>query len=150
MVYAIGVGLMKKTYKGYFKKIDFVFFNAKKIRKAIDEARQDKGHKNFNGSGIADPTAAVVINNLSPLRYVFIGGNRLEWPERWLKLVDLVYANATDFGRECLDGFYVRGESYEATYTRIHVHQSTHSRAWKELKHLQELYAVQLGLIRVI
>lgn len=141
---------MNRSYKGYFKKIDFVFFNRKKIRKAIDEARADRGNKNFNGSGIADPTAAVAINNLSPLRYVFIDGSRLESPDLWLMFVDLVYKNATDFGRECLDGFYVKHETYKQTYTRLHADQSTLSRAWKDLNHLQELYAVQLGLIRVL
>ena len=141
---------MKRKQAGYFTKIDWVFYNARKIKKAVEEARSDKGNKTRNGSGIADPTAAVVLNNLSPLRYVVFDGKRLEYPERWLKLVDLVYKNVNDIGRECLDGLYRRNETKKQTYTRINIEQSTHSRAWKEIKHIQELYAVQLGLIRVL
>lgn len=141
---------MPKNSDGYFAKIDFVFYNAQRIKKAVEEARQDRGSKNFNGSGIADPTAAVVLNNLSPLRYVVLGTRRLEYPERWLKLVDLVYSHVNDIGRECLNGKYIKREKNRETYERINIEQSTHSRAWKEIKHIQELYAVQLGLIRVL
>ena len=141
---------MKRKQAGYFAKIDWVFYNARKIKKAVEEARSDKGNKTRNGSGIADPTAAVVLNNLSPLRYVVLDAKRLEYPERWLKLVDLVYKNVNDIGRACLDGKYVKRESSKQTYTRINIEQSTHSRAWKEIKHIQELYAVQLGLVRVL
>lgn len=141
---------MQGNYGGYFTKIDFVFYNAQRIKKAVEEARADKGNKSYNGSGISDPTAAVVLNNLSPLRYVVLDAKRLEYPERWLKLVDLVYKNVNDIGRACLDGKYVKRESSKQTYTRINIEQSTHSRAWKEIKHIQELYAVQLGLVRVL
>ena len=141
---------MPKNNEGYFAKIDFVFYNVPRIKKAVEEARQDRGNKTFNGPGVADPTAAVVLNNLSPLRYVVLGNGRLEYPERWLKLVDLVYCHVNDIGRECLDGKYIKGETNKQTYERINIEQSTHSRAWKEIKHIQELYAVQLGLIRVL
>ena len=141
---------MQGNYGGYFTKIDFVFYNSARIKKAVEEARADKGNKSYNGSGISDPTAAVVLNNLSPLRYVVLDAKRLEYPERWLKLVDLVYKNVNDIGRACLDGKYVKRESSKQTYTRINIEQSTHSRAWKEIKHIQELYAVQLGLVRVL
>jgi hypothetical protein len=141
---------MQKKYAGYFSKIDFVFYNADKIKKAVAEARADKGNKSVHGSGISDPTAAVVLNNLSPLRYVVFDGKRLESPETWLILVDLVYKHVNEIGRECLDGMYKRNETKKQTYTRINIEQSTHSRAWKEIKHIQELYAVQLGLIHVL
>jgi hypothetical protein len=140
---------MKKEC-GYFKKIDFVFYNKKKIQAAIDEIRQDKGHKSYNGSGVSDPTAAVVINNLSPIRYAMIDGRRLEYPERWLKLVDLVYKNASDTGKILLDGLYVYHKKSRDVYESIPIEQPTFSRYWKDIKHIQELYAVQLGLIRVL
>ena len=141
---------MQQWYSDYFRKIDFVFYNKSRIKEAVEEARQDKGNKSYNCSGIADPTVAVVLNNLSPLHYIVLDGKRLECPEQWLKLVDLVYKNVNDVGRACLDGKYVKRETNKQTYKRINIEQSTHSRAWKEIKHIQELYAVQLGLIRVL
>ena len=141
---------MRQKDQVYFKKIDFVFYNRGKIKRAVEEARIDKGNKSSKGSGVSDPTAAVVLNNLSPLRFVVIDGRRLEYPERWLKLVDLVYAKATEMGRELLDGLYIRQESSRKTYERVNIEQSTFSRYWRDLRHVQELYAVPLGLIRVL
>lgn len=140
----------KKNDAPYFAKIDFVFFNREKIRKAIKEARDDKGKKNCNGSGISDPVAAVALNNLSPLLFVYIGDRRLEKPETWLQLTDLVYIKASDVEKSLLDSRYVRNESSEDSYHRVKIEQSTFSRMWKDIKHIQELYAVQLGLIRVL
>lgn len=140
----------KKTDRPYLAKIDFVFFNRRRIEKAVREARADKGKKNYNGSGVSDPVAAVVLNNLSPLLFVYIDGRRLENPETWLNLIDLVYRNVSDIGKSLLDSRYVRCESSVASYMRADISQSTFSRMWKKIEHLQELYAVQLGLIRVL
>lgn len=140
----------KKTDRPYLAKIDFVFFNRQRIKKAVQEVREDKGKKNYNGSGVSDPVAAVVLNNLSPLMFVYLDGRRLENPETWLKLVDLVYKHVSDTGKCLLDSRYVRRESSAASYTRANISQSTFSRMWKKIEHLQELYAVQLGLIRVL
>ena len=69
---------MRHKDQVYFKKIDFVFYNRAKIRKAVEETRIDKGDKSSKGSGVSDPTAAVVLNKLSPLRFVVVDGRRLE------------------------------------------------------------------------
>lgn len=140
----------KKTDRPYLAKIDFVFFNRGRIEKAVREAREDKGKKNYNGSGVSDPVAAVVLNNLSPLMFVYIDGRRLEKPETWLRLVELVYRHVSDVGKSLLDSRYVRCESSVDSYIRANISQSTFSRMWKKIEHMQELYAVQLGLISVL
>ena len=141
---------MKRNRPPYFSKIDYVFYNRDKIKRAVEEVRQDKGNKSYNGSGISDPTAAVVINNLSPIRYAVIDGRRLEYPERWLKLVEMVYKNTSDTGKILLDGLYVYHKKSKEVYESIPIEQPTFSRYWKDIQHIQELYAVQLGLIRVL
>lgn len=142
--------MRRQNDRPWLKKIDFVFYNREKIKKAVNEARLDRGQKNFNGSGISDPTAAVVLHHLSPLHYVVIDDGRLEYPERWLKLVELVYDNVSDTGKAMLDGLYVHHKKSREVYESIHIEQPTFSRYWKEIQHIQELYAVQLGLIRVV
>lgn len=76
----------------YMRKIEFVFFNEKEIREAVDEAREDsKTPELRNGSGCPDPTASTAIRNLSPIPSVMIDGVELKSPESWLAVIDKTY-----------------------------------------------------------
>lgn len=136
---------------GYFKKIDFVFFNERQIRAMVRDIRNGAVEHEANGSGISDPTAAQAIRNIIPIKTIYVNGYRLEWPESWLHVVDVVKAKCLEYNKSylrVLDWYYKR-VPYQQVCEEISVEQSTLSKMWKEVRHLQELCAVQEGLIRV-
>ncbi len=138
-----------EKHNGYFKKIDFVFFNAGKIRELVKEAKMGASiEHNTNGSGVSDPTAAEAMHNMMPIRFITLQGNRLEWPERWLHVVDMVYLLCDEFLLSVLRAKY-NNENYKTTCRRLSIAQSTHSKMIAKIKHYQELCAVQEGLIRI-
>lgn len=134
--------------KVHFKKIDFVFFNAGKIRDAIVEARCGRVEHNVNGSGIGDPTAAQAMHRIMPIKAVVIDCKRLEWPESWMRVVDAVYNLCDERHLYVLAAKY-GGENYKRVCQQLHIAQSTHSKMWSEIRRFQELCAVQEGLIRI-
>lgn len=138
-----------EKHNGYFKKIDFVFQNKGKIREAIKEAREGVSrHRECNGSGLSDPTAAQAVNNVMPLRFVKIDDGILEWPEAWLRVVDMFYTICDPVFIDVMESKYAE-EPYQKTCDRIGISQPTRSRYWGKVRHLQELCAVQEGLIRI-
>lgn len=132
----------------YFKKIDWVFFNERAIRAIVLDIRNDIGKHEHNGSGVSDPTAAQAMRNVMPIRAISLYGCRLEWPEAWLRVVDMVRAHLDERYRAILEGHYKR-HTQEKMTRKANSSQSTVSRMWKEIRHVQELCAVQEGLIRV-
>lgn len=133
---------------GYFKKIDFVFANEKKIRELVMEAKQGSGEHGANGGGVSDPTAAQAIHNVMPIRFITVNGSRLEWPEAWLRVIDMVRMRCSAEQIVVLQGMTMK-ESYHKTLRKLNVSQSTLSRMRHEVRHFQELCAVQEGLIRI-
>lgn len=133
---------------GYFKKIDFVFFNAAKIREAVTDAKYGPMEHGVNGSGVGDPTATQAIHNIMPVRFIRVEGNQLEWPEAWLHVYDMVRAMCDAIELDVMQAHY-GDENYKKTCRRLNIAQATHSRLWGQVRHYQELCAVQEGLIRV-
>lgn len=136
---------------GYFKKIDFVFSNEGQIRATVRDIRNDTADHEHNGNGVSDPTAAQAIQNVTPIRQIYVNGYRLEWPEAWLHVVDVVKIKCAECNKSylrVLDWKYKR-IPYQQVCSEIGVEQSTLSKMWNEVQHLQELCAVQEGLIRV-
>jgi hypothetical protein len=140
--------VLLEKHNGYFKKIDFVFYNAHKIREAVEEAKFKPIDHNANGSGVGDPTAAQAIHNILPIKYVTVEGKRLEWPEAWLRVYDVTISKCTPIMLGVLRAFY-NDENYIKTCDRLGISQPTHSRLKGQFRHIQELCAVQEGLIRV-
>ena len=63
---------------GYYRKIDFVFYNEQAIRDAIEDAREGaRPRTERNGSGVGDPTASTAIRNITPLISVKLGDGSL-------------------------------------------------------------------------
>ncbi len=84
----------RRTGTEYVRKIDFVFYNEKEIRQAVLDAREASPPPSGVGSKnhVSNPTEAKALRNLTLLRNVRVQGRDLEWPERWLKVIDTVYA----------------------------------------------------------
>lgn len=137
-----------ERHNGYFKKIDFVFNNAGKIREAVQEAKYGKQEHNVNGSGVSDPTAAEAMHNIMPIRFVEIDGGRLEWPESWLRVYDMTYKFCDEMQLDVMVSKYAK-ENYKVTCERLNISQPTRSRLWAQVRHIQELCAVQEQLIRI-
>ena len=77
---------------GFIRMIDFVFYNERKIREKVEEARTSLRVPELkNGSKLSDPTASQAIYNLTPLAAVRVDGHDLPQPEKWLEVVDKVY-----------------------------------------------------------
>lgn len=133
---------------GYFKKIDFVFFNVRKIKDAVMDEKFGGVARNNNGSGVSDPTAAAVMHHMLPIRVITINGSQLEWPEKWLHMVDMVYTMCDESHMTLLNARY-GGENYKKTCRRMSIAQSTYSKMWSRIRHYQELCAVQEGLVRI-
>lgn len=77
------------------RKIEFMIRHEKEIAAAVEEARLCvRGHTGGTPSGhsyVSDPTAAQAIRKAEELPFVEIDKlGRVEWPERWLKVVAAV------------------------------------------------------------
>ena len=134
---------------GYYKKIDFVFFNEKRIRDAVNDERYGvKARTERNGSGIGDPTASEAIRNITPLVSVKLGDGVLEWPEHWLKVID-----ATKTGTH--GDVLIAGCDYYScvpiclTKATLNVSQTVCYELRDAFRRFAELCAVQMGLIKI-
>ena len=134
---------------GYFKKIDFVFYNEKRIRQAVQDERCNRGEVvGRNRSGVGDPTASTAIRNLTPLRLVRIGDGTLEWPEHWL---DVIKRTKEWAPHDCLivgEDFYA-GTDRSITMAKLTIAKTQYYYLLDEFKQHAALVAVQLGLIKV-
>ena len=135
---------------GYYKKIDFVFFNEKRIRDAVNDERYGvKARTERNGSGMGDPTASEAIRNITPLISVRLGDGSLEFPEHWLKVIDATKLWAQgDRLVVALD--YYAGEIWKITAAKLSISMPTYYRLLDDVRNYASLCAVQLGLIKIL
>ena len=127
------------------RAFEFMMRNEKKIREAVEEARcSKKGRSGGATSGhcfIPDPTAGEAIRRAEELRRVEIeGGGTVEWPERWIRVIDAVKAwcEPSFLRREILRRRY-GGESYIATCREVHISE----RRYHEIIFAIRSYALQ-------
>lgn len=147
------LGQRQRSNEIYFRKIDFIFCNEEKIRVAVAEARADDGrpHLRQKAAG-SDPTATQAVRNLTPLLKVMINCNEtIEFPERWLEVIDKTWAWAQkqkDCRYEAARRRYAK-DDYHKTCRELHISTTTFFRLVDLVKMYAALHAVQLGLIRV-
>lgn len=127
------------------RAFEFMMRNERNIREAVAETKAAKrGHTGAAPTGhafVADPTASEAIRSADELAYVEIeGGGRVEWPERWLRVIDAVRAWCEPDGvrREILRRRY-GGESYIATCREVHISE----RRYHEIIFAIRSYALQ-------
>ncbi len=143
------------------RAFEFMIRNEKKIRDAVEEARANKGgHTGGTPTGhafISDPTAGEAIRNVEELSFVEIeGGGRVEWPERWLSVIDAVRAWCEPFylRREILRRRY-NGESWTKTCAEIKISRDRYlsETRYREIIRSIRSYALQcaaqVGVIKV-
>ena len=142
----------QRSSEPYFRKIDFIFYNEAKIRLAVEEMRLDDGRPRLPSNGISNPTQMQAVRNLTPLEKVSLDGvHSVEFPERWLEVVDKTWSWAkaqNDCRAEVARRRYAK-EDYRITCRELGVSNSTRRRLFDFVRMYAALHAVQLGLIRV-
>lgn len=133
------------------RAFEFMIRNEKKIREAVEEARASKksrtGRTPTGHAYISDPTAGEAIRNVEELSFVEIeGGGRVEWPERWLRVIDAVRAwcEFSYLRREILRRRY-DGESWTKTCAEIKISRDRYLSETKYREILRSIrsYALQ-------
>ena len=150
----------RRTGRGedFMRTIDFVFYNERAIRDAVQKARM-KSLLNSSflvrvgaASKLNDPTATLALRNLTPLAAVTINdGEIVERPESWLEVIDKTYnfcAKCNDRRLEVAKRRY-RREDYRKTCADLEISNTTRRRLLELVKIHAVLQAVQLGLIEV-
>lgn len=114
------------------RAFEFMMRSERKIREAVEEARASKksrtGRTPTGHAYIPDPTAGEAIRNAEELHFVEIeGGGRIEWPERWLRVIDAVRAwcEPIPIRREILRRRY-SGEGWVKTCAEIKTAEGRH------------------------
>ena len=147
---------MAQRQSKYMREIDFIFYNAEAIRDAVRKEKMMTSTSAFlserRGSGISDPTALTVIKRLTPLKSVRItGGAIIEYPERWLEVVDKTNSHCAkkkDCRLEVAKRRY-RGEDYRKTCQELNISNAHRMRLLEKFKTYAVMLAIQFGLMRV-
>lgn len=142
--------------EAYMRKIDFIFYREKEIREAVYQARLNMTVggtlRLINSTGIPDPTATQAVRNLTPLKFVTLSeGEIIEYPERWLEVIDKTYkycSTQKDCRLEVARRRY-QSEDYRKTCRELNISDTARRRLLELVKIYAALQAVQLGLIQV-
>lgn len=138
------------------RTIEFMLYRQKEIENAIKMARleEQSGHNGGNNTGhalISDPTAIQGIKAAMELRRIVLdNGDIIEWPERWIQVLQATYQQADKLEREVLVARYIRKEYAPTTWTRLHIGKSLYYTVRDDSLVFAEKAACQLGLLKVI
>lgn len=143
----------QRSSEPYFRKIDFVFYNEGKIRVAVAEMRLDDGRPHIPQKiELSDPTVSQALRNLTPIKSVMLNcGQSLEYPERWLIVIDKTWhwaKSQNDCRYEVARRRYAY-EDYRKTCRELQISDTRRRRLLDLVRMYASLHAVQLGLIRV-
>ena len=147
------MGQRQRSSEPYFRKVDFIFYNEAKIRLAVEEMRLDDGRPHLRNTGrVSNPTEAQAVRNLTPLDKVSLDGlHTVEFPERWLEVVDKTWTWAKlqdDCRYEVARRRYAK-EDYRKSCRELGISNSTRRRLFDFVRMYAALQAVQSGLIHV-
>ena len=137
------------------RKVEYVFYNEKNIRRAVNEKRLDSGgHTGGENTGhafVSDPTAVKAIRDAVEIEWVLLdNGDNIRWPERWIGVINAVYSwCGKDSIRLQVAKMRYRGCDYRDTCAELHISQSTYSAIMAEIRNYAMMCACQEQLIRV-
>lgn len=138
------------------RTIEFMLYRQKEIERAIKIARieEQSGHSGGNNTGhalISDPTATQGIKAAMELKRVILeDGDIIEWPERWIQVIDATYRHADKWERMVLKARYIHKEYAPTTWKRLHIGKSLYYTMRDNSLTFAEKAACQLGLLKVI
>ena len=156
--------VQRQDSRPYIRQIDFMFYHEKEIRRAVEDARNERETPDIrNGSGLPDPTASEAIKLLTPVKSVLIGGHdeevngqmvvidaqEVQYPERWLTVIDQTYAWCKEqpgLHYEVARRRY-SGEFYTKSCIALSMCEKNFFILLEKVRTQATHYAVQLGLI---
>ena len=147
--------MQRESRDANVRKIEYMIRHEKQIAEAVTEAKlAPRGHTGGAPSGhsfVSDPTAAQAIRNADEVSLVEIdGGGRIEWPERWLKVVGAVRAWC---GNDTIRAEIFRrkygGEVYHATCAVLHIAERTYYDILAEIRGYALQCAAQVQVIKI-
>jgi len=142
--------LQRQSRDANVRQIEWALRHEQEISDAVTEAKiGSRGHTGGAPSGhtfVSDPTAAQAIRKAEELSFVEIeDGRRVEWPERWLKVIAAV--------REWCGQDSIRSEVYKKRYqgrsSGRNLSGSTFYFVLWEIRHFSLQAAAQAQVIRV-
>ena len=144
----------QRSSEPYFRKIDFVFYNERRIREAVTEMREDDGRPRVpQSTEFANPTEMLALRAMTPLKKVILNSEQtLEYPEKWLTVIDKTWTWAKvqeDCRYEVARRRYAK-EDYRKTCRELQIGNTTRRRLLDLVRMYAALQAVQLGLIVVL
>lgn len=147
--------LGKKT----LKSVETKFFNYKKIKEAVVDARaaQDSRVGATGGSDghsrVSDPTAISAIKHVTPLRYVTVAEGLWDFkvydPEKWISIIEYcfgVYNNSLT--GELAERRYIKHETPEFTMGEMRISSKNTYYSWRDdIAMMAVMLAVGEGII---
>lgn len=142
-----------KWKNGYMGEIEWTFYNELAIRRAVRDKKRDfgspKGRTTGGGGFISDPTATQAIREITPLRFVYVRGRRVEKPETWLKVVDETYKHLPESHKKIVRDRY-RGVNYQMTCSECNVSPTTYGSILTKARMFAASVAAQYGLVKIV
>lgn len=147
--------MQRESRDANVRKIEYMIRHEKQIAEAVTEAKlAPRGHTGGAPSGhsfVSDPTAAQAIRNADEVSIVEIdGGGRVEWPERWLKVVSVIRAwcGHDTLRAEIFKRRYIN-EWYRDTCDELNIASSTYNYILGEIRSYALQCAAQAQVIKV-
>ena len=136
-----------------YRLVERVLRNQRSIERAVKEARlQPRGHSGGSAGHafVSDPTAQQAVRLATELKVVTLDdGWTLRMPERWLTIVNHLYAECPATESNAMRYYY---SGHTAVETGLHcaMDESTVYRIRQEFRHMATELACQYGLVRVV
>ena len=147
--------MQRESRDANVRKIEYMIRHEKQIAEAVTEAKlAPRWHTGGAPSGhsfVSDPTAAQAIRNADEVSLVEIyGGGRVEWPERWLKVVSAVrnWCGNDTIRAEIFKRKY-DGEVYHATCYALHIAERTYYDILAEIRGYALQCAAQMQVVKI-
>ena len=141
--------MQRQSRQGYIRKIDFVFYNEREIRRGVMEIREDPAPSQKTSVKVlafSDPTSMSAIRNATPIEKIVFGDHVLENPEKWLNVIDRTYSWADELTKSIARERY-KGADYRQTCMRNNCSERVYYLRLERFRNRAALIAVSLKLI---
>ena len=136
-----------------YRLVEKVLRNQRGIERAVKEARLQPGGHSGGCAGhafVSDPTAQQAVRLATELSVVTLDdGWTLRMPERWLTIVNHLYAECPATESNAMR-YYYGGHNAVETGAHCAMDESTVYRIRQEFRHMATELACQYGLVRVV
>ena len=134
------------------RKIDFIFYNERAIRRKIYETRRDPNPAQLlvkpSNPLIGDPVGNQVIRKLTKLREIkFENGMVLKDPETWIEFIEEAYSRTDEKTKGIAQEFY-RNERIERTCSRFGISKSAYYARINRFRQFAMMQAISKSLIK--